>query len=413
MALAVLLACGVALAAAGDLDQRFGNHGLVTSNIGDIEEIWDVAVQPDDGKLVAAGYRAAQNSFALTRHNRDGTLDRSFGGDGLVTTNFTVAATVVVQPDGKLVTAGGAGAAVGDFALARFTPDGSLDESFGRGGKVATDFPGSRYAYALALQPDGKLVVGGSTYDPTTFALARYNTDGSLDKSFGGDDGVTTRVRDYSRISDLAVQDDGKVVVAGLSNYSGADDVGTGDFALARYNTDGTLDESFGGGDGKVITSLGSRYDGAEALAIRPDGKLIAGGWANNYNGFALARYNTDGSLDRNFSRDGKVITHFAWANASANDLVLQPDGKVVAAGSVSHYQPRTGRFALARYNPNGTLDASFGEEGKITTDFPGLGYNTAEALVRLGDGRLVAAGRADGGPRGEDSKLAMSRYLP
>ncbi len=247
-----------------------------------------------------------------------------------MTTDFggtDIANAVVLQSDGKIVAVGQDSS---DFALARYNADGSLDSSFGTGGKVTTDFGGSDAALAAVLQPDGKIVaVGTSAAD---FALARYNTDGSLDTSFGTGGKVTTDFGGTDQAWAAVLQPDGKIVAAGLASA---------DFALARYNTNGSLDTSFGTG-GKVTTSF-EGSDQARAVVLQPDGKIVAVGWDNGVE-FALARYNTDGLLDSSFGTGGKVTTDFGGSDA-ALAAVLQSDGKIVAVGFAN-----TTDFALARY---------------------------------------------------------------
>src|SRR5918992_1157139 len=289
-----------------------------------------------------------------------GTLDPTFDGDGRVTTDFggrDSAGDVVIQPDGKLV-AGGFGAGPGelDFALARYNSDGSLDTSFSGDGKVNTDLGANDTDAALdvAIQSDGKIVAGGYVRNlfpdprgPADFAVARYNADGTLDTTFGAGGSVTTDfAMDHDEASALVIQSDGKIVAGGFA-FSG-----TFDFGLARYNTNGTPDLAWGG-DGTVLTNFGGT-DSATGLALQPDGRIVAAG-STNLSGsvdMALARYNTDGSLDTGFDGDGRVTTDFG-GDDSASDVALQTDGKIVTAGSrlIGTYD-----FALGRYMPNGSL---------------------------------------------------------
>jgi uncharacterized delta-60 repeat protein len=226
-------------------------------------------------------------------------LDRTFGTRGKVTTDFggrDGAAAVALQPDGKIVLAGTTTNSDTDIihhvALARYNVDGTLDASFGSGGKVITGLGTSsdEWATGIALQSDGGLVIAGSTADPSNFSLARYNSNGTLDANFGVGGKVIT---DFGTIAEgalgVALQSDGRIVTAGYAYTNGA----TGDFALVRYNADGTLDTSFGSG-GKVTTDFGTNSDLAAALAIQSDGKIVAAGYAvlsASGMDFALARY--------------------------------------------------------------------------------------------------------------------------
>ena len=266
----------------GDLDPTFGTAGIVTTNVGGNGRALAVAIQ-SDGKVVTAGYIAATSyCFAVVRYNASGSLDTSFDGDGKLITAFAtdgVGHDVAIQSDGKIVVAGYTySGSSNDFAVVRYNTDGSLDTSFGAGGKAITDFGSvGDHGYSVALQSDGKIVVAGGT-GGYSFALARYNTDGSLDTSFDGDGRVTTAIGSSSVGYGVAIGPDGKIVVVGES--------GTGNygFAVARYNSDGSLDTSFDG-DGRVTTAVGSPSRG-RSVAIQSDGKIVVAGESGtgNYN---------------------------------------------------------------------------------------------------------------------------------
>jgi uncharacterized delta-60 repeat protein len=286
---------------------------------------------------------AWQLAVAVPAQARPGDLDRSFGGDGKVTTDFPGVARALVVQGRKLVAAGLAFSSEtsDDFGLARYNSNGALDRSFGTGGKVTTNITGSGSpdeANALVQQADGKLVAAGRTLGPIgvfDFALARYNPDGTLDPSFGTSGAVTTDIGggdDFARA--LVVQADGKLVAAGVDGS----EFGTG-VALARYHPDGTLDTSFGTG-GMVTTGLELAF----ALVVQADGKLVAAGVAGQ--DFGLARYNPNGTLDASFGTGGTVTTDFAGDSDAAHALAVQPDGKLVAAGEAGPCCD----FALARY---------------------------------------------------------------
>jgi uncharacterized delta-60 repeat protein len=358
-------------------------------------------------RLSVCGLAASFAGLALTSaaYGQPGQLDPSFGGDGKVTTDVTTrgdfAAEVATQADGKIVVVGGARWERDTrFVLVRYNADGTLDTTFGGDGKVTTNFT-SRLdaAWDVAIQSDGKIVAVGDAGFRTgnsRFAVARYNTDGTLDTSFGGDGKVTTQfTRHDDPVAGVALQADGKIVVSGGANWGG----GESNFALARYNTDGTLDATFSG-DGKVTTDFARRGDYANAVVVQADGKLVAGGYAtysrtNGRNRFAVARYNAEGTLDTTFSGDGKQTTDFTRRNDPALDLTLQLDGKIVAAG-ISNSDGSNPNVALARYNADGTLDASFSGDGKVTTDFTG-GYDQAYAVALQPDGKVVVGGAAAG----------------
>jgi uncharacterized delta-60 repeat protein len=400
---AILLASGSAVeAASGDLDSAFGVGGKVTTDFGGSDTGYAVAVQAD-GKIVAAG--GTGGDWAIARYNKDGTIDFSFGG-GKVITQFGVGAQagiagLVLQADGKIVAAGHAATSPNnfDFALARYNSDGSLDVGFGSGGKVLTDFgDDSDAALRVAMGSDGTIVAAGraGAGSAPDFALARYNPDGSLDTGFGSGGKVTTDFGGVDLANGLALQIDGKIVVAGGAGLGVPQDAR---FALARYNPAGSLDTSFGSA-GKVTTDFGSP-GAAQDVVLQSNGKIVSAGWANGgLSSFALARYNPDGSLDIGFGSGGRVITTFP-AQALAYGVSLQQNGKIVAAGSLVN--PGTSDFALARYKPNGGLDSGFGISGKVTTNFGGI--DQAQDLALQLDGKIVAAGF------GGNSDFALARY--
>jgi uncharacterized delta-60 repeat protein len=319
-----------------------------------------------------------------------GDLDPSFSGDGKLVgyEDFNLRepgfSEVVLQGDGKIV-------AAGDYGLVRFNPDGNNDDSF------VTDPPYTdpRSFAAVALQADGRIVVAGHEYnyatDDSDFFVARYNPDGSRDNAFSGDGLATMDFGGHDdRAKAVVVQPDGKIVVAGYSVELDTDDVPSRDFALARYDPDGTLDATFSG-DGKRTTNFGD--DTAHDIALQPDGRIVVGGSASG--DFALVRYDQDGHLDPTFSGDGRATVGFTDAQAGARAIAIQPGGRIVAAGGTS------GDFALARFDPDGSLDATFGGDGVVTTDFGetdryGRGVAAASDVV-FEAGRLLAAGYANG----------------
>jgi len=404
----------------GALDPGFGAGGKVTTDFGGSEGVSSLALQPDE-KIVAAGgaFINGSSAFALARYNRDGALDAGFGAGGEVTTNFggryERATSVALQPDGKIVAVGQSVLGLfNDFALARYNSNGTLDASFGTDGKVITDFGVSAAANSVAVQPDGKIVVAGEAnidgnYE---FAVVRYNSNGALDNSFGAGGKVTTDFGlleqgfSYIDSASLAIQWDGKIVVAGKTFIGGGFDI-----ALARYNSDGTLDASFGAG-GKVTTDLGGPNDGAFSVAVQADGKIVASGMANVARGlgFALARYNSNGTLDASFGAGGVVISDFGlltqgFSNAVAFAVAIRPDGKIVTAGRAFI----NGDFhsALARYNSDGALDTSFGADGKVTNIFGGESEGVSSVAVQQ-DGKIVVAG---GAAINWVSDFALARY--
>ena len=396
----------------------YRQHGA--SRLLSIASATAVAIQPD-GKIVAGGRRsgvgdtgdpAESADFALARYKPNGRLDPSFGAQGRVLTDFGLTydwlEALVLQPDGKIVAGGSSSppSQHGDsvFALARYDSRGRLDPSFGRHGKVRVRLgPSQSAAYALALQPDGKVIAAGANYgydDATlpSWVVARFNANGSLDRSFGNGGEVTTAFGPMSVAGAVTLDPSGKVVVLGSSCYSG--DEGACVLAVARYNADGSLDPSFGSG-GKVTTQFeGFEVVRGNGVAVQADGKIVAAGTAgsdvsDNYN-FVLAGYNADGSLDSGFGTGGTVMTDFEPGNDDeshdfASGLALEPDGAVVVAGTDSNEH-----FAVALYDAHGSLDPSFGGTGFVQTELTGEDEARAVAIAR--DGKIVTAGLAGEG---------------
>jgi len=339
-----------------------------------------------------------------------GILDIDFGEGGIVTTPLGVdtqdeARALAIQADGKIVVAGRSSSGADyDFAVVRYDDDGSLDTTFGAGGIVITPVGINDVFYALAIQSDGKIVAAGYSSNGAhdDFAVVRYNDDGSLDTTFGAGGIVITPVGINDVFYALAIQADGKIVAAGDSS-NGADY----DFAVARYNDDGSLDTTFGAG-GIVITQVSpERIATVYALAIQSDGKIVAAGRSNKItdDDFAVARYDDDGSLDTTFGAGGIVITPVEGGISPdrVQALAIQADGKIVAAGYSSSH------FALVRYDEHGELDPDFGTGGIVTTSVEeGVTTDRAYALAIQADGKIVAAGCSNDGV---DYDFALIRY--
>jgi uncharacterized delta-60 repeat protein len=431
---ALLLAFGivapVAHAMDGDLDPAFGTGGKLMTDFARSADLANAIAIQADGKLVAAGTTYTNNDytgedFALARYNSDGTLDRSFGIQGKVTTDFpglaAVISAVVIQPDGKIVVAGGAFPLfvfLGDLTVARYNSDGALDSSFGSSGIVKLEFgdQGS-YGSALALQPDGKIIVAGTHYvdfssdgsSNTDFALARLNPDGTLDSTFGNGGLVTT---DFDGFNDdalsVVIQPDGRIIAVG----SAKNPTNFYDFAAARYLPNGSIDSSFGSA-GKVRTDFGDHnFDQARSAVLQPDGKLVAAGFAISQNGgvqnFALARYNSNGALDPAFGAGGMTQIDFGSCCQSAYSVLLQQNGKIVTVG-YPNSESSDSDFVLARLNTDGSLDPNFGIAGKVRTSFGDLNGGASAALLQP-DGKIVAAGfQATASSR--TVEFALARY--
>ncbi len=421
--LLVLGTASAARSAPGDLDPTFGGDGVVRTHLSHTEDDgYTVAIQPD-GKIVVAGEAdvgSRNTRMAIARYDSDGSLDTSFGGgDGKVTIDFTqandFAYAVRIQADGKIVLAGAAGYFKPDsrFALARLMPDGSLDPTFGGDGKVTTNVtPSYDYANGMALQPNGKIVLVGSiSAGPSNgkIGVLRYRSNGTLDPKFGGDGIVRVDpTRTYDDGLAVGIEADGQIIVAGGAGFDGPNER----FVAAALTRDGSLDPTFGG-DGMVFTDVTPEADVPFGLAIQGDGNIVvAGGGALGNKSdpkFALVRYQRDGSLDPTFKGDGTVITNFTPGDDGAYSMAIDPDGNIVAAGLAGNNTPRP-RFAVARYLTDGTLDGTFGGDGKVTTDITPR-FDSAWGVAVQTDGSIVCSGVAGSG--GSHASLAVVRYRP
>jgi uncharacterized delta-60 repeat protein len=384
-------------------------NGIVRLDFGAFKVIIPAVVLQADGKIVVSTYAWDAFSSAdyseLIRYNADGSLDTAFGTDGVIPSTSDAPLTtimeagVALQADGKIVVSGD------HFALNRYNSDGSLDTSFGTGGKVSGFPGGTSFAYGVVIEPDGKIVATG---DNSNFGLARFDSNGNLDLSFGVGGKATASFGSSVSLQahSLAGQPDGKLVVAGS-----ADNGGQYDFALVRYNTDGSLDATFGAG-GKVTTDFASGDDEAFSVTLQADGKIVAAGTGgttpSSTQNIVLARYDSDGSLDASFGAGGKVTTDVGFVE-QAESVKIQSDGKIVVAGYSLVSPANKFEFVLLRYNSDGSLDSSFGSGGKVTSDL-GSPKNEAYSLVIQPDGKIVVVGTA--GPNGAGPPdLALVRY--
>lgn len=352
------------MSTAGELDVTFSGDGKATVDLGGDELVRKVLLQPD-GKILVLGN--SSGNVGLTRLTDTGLLDSSFSTDGIVVTDFAdtaLAVDAVLQSDGKIVVVANSN---GNFSLVRYTVDGTSE------GTLSTDFGKDDLAQKVLIQSDGKILVVGDSDDAVV--VARYQVNGALDPSFSGDGKALTDLGTNAVVNDAVIQPDGKLLVAGANGS---------DFALVRYNTNGSLDTGFGSG-GTVVTNLPD-FSSIQRVILQPDGKILAIG--DNDGDFALTRYTAAGSLDKSFSKDGKVATDLGILD-TVSDAVLQPDGKILVLGTSDS------RVALARYNVDGTLDTSFSGNGQLTST---LGNSSeGDKLLLQRNGKVVVLATVDG----------------
>lgn len=365
----------------GVFDTTFGTAGLTTTDVS-IDRAYTMTLILSTGKSILVGTNG-DGTFMMARYTVEGILDTTFGIAGIAETDLGVvdneaAYSVVQQSDGKLILSGYHINATTDIALARYSSNGILDTTYGTAGITNTDFAGaSNLAMGSVLQADGKLIIAGNSGND--MVVARYTTSGILDTTYGTGGATTT---DFFGGTDvgyaIALQADGKALVAGESSN---------DFAIARYNSSGVLDTTFGTG-GITTTDFAATVDSARAMVLQADGKIVVVG--TSANNFALVRYDTSGILDTTFGTAGKTTTDFLASTDVANTVALQPNGKIVVAGNaaiagISH-------IGVARYSSDGILDTTFGTAGIIQSNLTGS-IDEGRGLALQPDGKILVGG--------------------
>jgi uncharacterized delta-60 repeat protein len=430
----------------GLLDPTFGSGGVVTSSFTNyIDRAFAVTVQPD-GKTVIVGDSTVSNSrtgqdFLVARYNPDGSLDTSFGSGGRTVTDFNKLTdhgqAVALQPQAtgpaKILVGGIAETKVrsgvsSDFGLVRYNASGTLDTTFGNSGKVMTDFGGKDYGRSMTVQPDGKIILLGQINAPGSFVLglARYNANGTLDTTFGSGGKLVTSLPSTDSDTKVALQPqpDGTVKIVAAVGNIGPD--GFERFVVARFNPNGTADTGFGSGGQVVLTPVPGTYHDLGGLAVQGDGKIVvAGDTEQSGNSFVAVRLTANGSLDTGFGSAGSgmivVPPPAGYPVASTTDgggVAIQADGQILIGAKV--YDPATvSSLAVLRVNgdhspngPAGTVDTGYGVGGyAITrveyTDEPFGGIAVGP------DGKVVAAGSAVRAyPSSTPTDIAMVRFL-
>jgi uncharacterized delta-60 repeat protein len=383
----------------GGLDPTFDFDGKITTSIGDLDYAQDIAVQPD-GKIVVIGYTQTNMTldidFSLARYNADGSLDPSFGTGGKVffpESGDQTPNCLVIQPDGKILVVGGARAnssANYNAAAYRYNADGSFDTTFGNNGKIIYTFQNSigSFGYDTVLQADGKIIIAGSLITPSGSLMFtfRLNADGSLDTSFNAFAGGGIN----SLATVVAFQNDGTIFVG--SQTTGC-------------CGGGHLEHR--GSNGQFLGSVDVIFFPIEDIAVQIDGKIVVVGnryvYSTDLRDFAIARYNPDLTLDTSFGNFGFNTVAFGNQRSnSATSVVVQPSGRIVVGG-YAFSQDGLRDFALARFNSNGFLDVGFGNAGKVTTRFS-TNDDQINAIAQQTDGKIVAVGS-------DNIDFAVARY--
>ena len=398
---------------AGSLDSTFNSIGKQTLSIDGIEErAYEVALQ-SDGKIVVAGssHNGSHKVFAVVRFESDGVLDTSFGMNGIVTTALSggndTPSDIAIQGDGKILVVGRVTTGTDvDFGTVRYNSNGTLDTSFSMGGiKIDSISSSNDFPYSILLTNSDKiLIAGGSGSGIRKFTIVGYDEFGETDSTFGINGISLLNIGGSSTIKDMKYQSDGKIVASGITNSIWPD------FAVSRFFPNGAIDSTFGT-NGIVIYDVLATLASVNSLVVQQDGKILVGGFADFTGGgsnhdFIMVRFNSDGTLDNSFDLDGIVTTAFSSSNDDISKIIQQTDGKIIAVG-VSFQTLTAGKFTVARYNLNGTLDSSFGTGGVVTTNFSNNFGGAWSALIQPDD-RIVVVGQSE---INGSWNMAMARY--
>ena len=387
------------IAQAGTVDKSFGNNGIELTRLNDnfAPAINCMIVYPD-GKILSAGYNY------IIRNKADGTIDSSFGNNGKTYDGNRSVSAITLQPDNKIVVAANYFKTVSEFAAIRYLSNGKADLSFGSQGIAR--FPISANSAGIGLQSNGKIILSGTTYETKSKAvLVRVNTNGSIDSTFGVN-GLTTLMptTDFFAV-DIAIQSDDKILMA--CNVKNAQ----GGASLYRFNANGNIDSSFGTNGSAAAKQL---FIGSprQCIAVQTDGKIAIGGSTNNDSTkFGVIRFLSNGQRDISFGNNGFVYTSFAKWFADVTAITAEADGKLIAVGNITNFQPGNFGFAAARFSSNGSLDNSFGTNGKISRMDPTFRIN-ATGIGFQPDGKIIIAGYADSGNVNSPNRFAFVSRL-
>lgn len=408
----IVLATATAHAQSGVLDPTFGNAGVTVTAVGNADDFGRaIALQDDDRIVVAGTCNTGNDDFCVVRYLLDGTLDPAFGGTGKVTaairSSTDQASAVAIDGDGNLVVAGFSRQSSKDeLAVARFLPNGTLDPAFDGDGKLTTAVGALEdHARAVAIDGSGRIVVAGYSLTAANrdLALVRYLGNGALDPSFSSDGKLSLPVgTGDDEGAALAIQPDGKIVVAGY-----AADGSQHDLLIARFLDDGNLDPSFGGGTGTVRVAFSSGNAFGNAVAVQSNGKILVAGYARvgTVFHFAVARLDAAGVLDPQLDGDGRLTTTIG-TTSQASSIAIDATGRFVVAGFARFAS--NDDMALARYDGTGALDTNFGGGGIVTLPV-GSGPDAANAVAVQSDNKILIAGSAR---FANDDEIAIARWL-
>ncbi len=387
-------------AQSGSLDKTFGTGGKALSSIflGNITSVQNVKVQPDGKILVLGTNYFDSSSFVVARFLANGTLDNTFSTDGYLMDNFgrkdNYGVELLLHTNSQITIIGrSAGADYKyDLAIARINSDGSYDNTFGNNGKLIKTLDSVEYNISAAtLQSDNKIVVGGykSKAGLTDFMVARINFNGSIDNNFGTNGkliyGYSTL---YCTLNSLCIDNNGRILAVGSSTRGAYDS----DFAIARIKTDGTLDTDFSFDGKATVVFYNNEEQGASKVIVQKDGKILIGGYASYQTlfGAAIARINDNGTTDNSFSQDG-LQTRRTNASVYINDMLIDSSGKIFVAGY--YYQNSKARFISMSFNKDGSYNTYYGDSGIVLTNFDTLNNEYCYAMDIQSDNKILLAG--------------------
>lgn len=405
------------------LDPTFGNVGKTMVHVNAGEYVKDIKLQ-SDGKIILFGSTSSDNGttqrFCVSRLNSNGSIDNTFGTAGITETflgtNIDKGKRVVILPDGKIIACGTSDAnGYEEFAAVKYNTDGTLDNSFGNNGIVLTSASGESDCKSIVVQPDGKFILAGAGNASSmagNFALVRYNANGSLDNSFGVNGRVLTAISNdyFDGINDVTIQADGKIIAVGRYLTPATPPTFKTSMAIIRYNTDGSIDNSFGVNG--VVTPTLSHYSYPSSVKVQPDGKIVVFGAADSLT--TIIRLNPNGTFDNNFGINGvssnKLIVSTGFASFYLpGEIELLANGKILTVGTELSSTLNNANSILALFNSDGTLSTNFGVNGIIQT---GCIRNVNDSYVPLEmqtDNKIVTGGSTGNFP--SICKMYIERY--
>jgi uncharacterized delta-60 repeat protein len=378
----------IAIAQPGTPDQSFGSFSLTVTDLSAYEDAWRMAIQPDDRIVVVGMSEIGSAQGLILRYEPNGPLDQNFGTGGYVALEEMTAEDVALESGGNILVCG-AGSPPG-FRVMRFLPNGTVDEAFGDQGITLMPFPsGNSVAVCITVHPDGRIITGGwaTTSNGADLALFRCMPDGLPDPSFGDNGRVTATIDDYTFVHDVLVQPDGRIVACGYTSASN----NVTDIVLARFLENGDPDASFGI-NGVARFNATNANEEAYTMALQTDGRLVVVGVTDVEQDYLVIRAMPDGTLDPSFDGDGIAITDIDNDSEDAPfGVAIQPDERILVSG-YSNFQGTGSAFSIARYMPDGTLDAGFSGDGRNTI-LSGLLNWGGSGLGLQSNGRIIAVG--------------------